>query len=184
MHFPLFIDLKDRSCLVVGGGRIAVRKVSALVEFGARVTVVAATVDPAIARETRCAVRRRNFEDADLEGQTLVVVATDDSGVNARVSRLCRERGIPVNAVDDPANCTFIFPAWVRRGPLVAAVSSGGACPVAAKLVRDRISGILTDDFTAAVEELGAAREELKRRFPDPEDRRRHCEEKLEKWNV
>ena len=182
MHFPLYVELAGRACLVVGGGEIAARKVATLVSFGAVVTVVADEVSPAIVEGAQCHVERRRFADADIGGQTLVVAATDDAAVNARVARLCRERGVLVNVVDDPANCSFIFPAIVRRGPIVAAVSSGGACPVAAKLVRDRIARGLDDDFVAEVERLGKEREDMKRAYPDPADRRRQCEERLRKW--
>lgn len=164
MHFPLLVDLADRPCLVVGGGKVAVRKVKALESFGARVAV------------------SLDFDDGDVEGMALVVAATDDRAVNARVAALCRAKGIPVNVVDDPANCSFIFPAIFRKGPMTVAVSSGGACPVAAKIVRDRAARLLEDGFVAEVERLGRAREELKKRFPDPSERRRHCEKELAKW--
>ena len=170
MRFPLFIELENRPCLVVGGGKVAARKAEALAEFGARVVQVAPEVSG------------RGFEDGDIEGMTLVVAATDDPEVNRRVADLCKAKGIPVNVVDDPANCTFVFPAIFRRGPFGAAVSSGGACPVAAKLVRDRIAGLVPDDFASAVEDLGARREELKRTYPDPRERMRVCEEALAKW--
>ena len=171
MHFPLFIELESKPCLVVGSGNVASRKAKALADYGARVTVVSP--------ET-CG---RGFEDADVEGMSLVVAATDDRALNRHVADLCKARGIPVNAVDDPANCTFFFPAVFRKGPIVAAVSSGGACPVAAKLVRDRAARAMPDDFVAEVERLGRARDELKWTFPDPQERRKHCEEVLKKWN-
>lgn len=170
MHFPMFIELEDRPCLVVGGGKVAARKAAALASFGAKVTTVAPEVSG------------RGFAESDIEGMALVVAATDDREVNRRVADLCKAKGIPVNAVDDPSNCTFIFPAVFRKGPITAAVSSGGACPVAAKLVRDRIAGLVTDDFASAVAELGARREELKGTYPDPRERMRVCEEALAKW--
>ena len=179
MRFPLFVELEGRPCLVVGGGRIAARKAAMLGEFGAAVTVVAPAVDEALVADE---VLRRTFEDGDVDGRALVVAATDDAALNARVSRLCKARGVLVNVVDDPANCTFVFPAICRKGPVVAAVSSGGAAPVAAKLVRDKIAKLLPDDFVAAVERLGEEREDLKRRYPDMAERRRHCEEVLRKW--
>ena len=206
MHFPLFIELEGRPCLVVGGGPVAVRKAQALAECGAKVTVVAGTngqdarstgkatgVNGQDARSTWegsfCGtgvppvhVVRRNFTDGDVEGMSLVVSATNDRAVNRCVAELCRARGVPVNVVDDPANCTFIFPAVVRKGPMTVAVSSGGACPVAAKMVRDKVAGALPDDFVAAVERLGNERENLKRDYPDPQVRRRVCEEALKRW--
>lgn len=111
-----------------------------------------------------------------------MVAATDDRALNAHVAELCKARGIPVNVVDDPKNCTFIFPAVFRKGPIVAAVSSGGASPVAAQLVRDKVARLVTDEFAAAVASQGARREELKREYPDPQERKRICEEELAKW--
>ena len=171
MHFPLFLELKDVPCLVVGSGPVALRKAQALESFGAQVK----TVSPEASG--------RVFADVDIEGMALVVAATNDAEVNRHVADLCKAKGIPVNVVDDPANCTFIFPAIARKGPLTVAVSSGGACPVAAKLVRDKVARAVPDDFVAEVERLGRERDELKRRFPDPQERRRHCEEVLKKWN-
>ena len=198
MHFPLFVELGDRPCLVVGGGKVAVRKAAMLRGFGAAVTVVAPTLNgqdarspmnvaPEVCEELSTALEgsrllSRAFLDADVEGQALVVAATDDAWLNAHVAALCKARGIPVNVVDDPPNCTFIFPAVFRKGPIVAAVSSGGASPVAAKLVRDKVSRLVTDDFVAAVESQGARRQELKKNYPDPQKRRRVCEEELAKW--
>ena len=170
MQFPLFLDLDGKACLVVGGGTVAARKVRALAECGAKVVQVAPEISG------------RGFADGDIEGMSLVVAATDDPAVNRRVAGLCKAKGLPVNVVDDPANCTFFFPAVVRKGPVTVAVSSGGTCPVAAKLVRDRAGRLLEDDFIAEVERLGREREDLKRQFPDPQARRRHCEEVLEKW--
>ena len=177
MHFPMFVELEAKPCLVVGGGEIAVRKAAVLRSFGAEVTVVAPEMNGRDARWVR-----RGFEDRDVEGQTLVVAATDDAALNRHVSELCKARGIPVNVVDDPKNCTFVFPAIFRKGPIVAAVSSGGASPVAAKLVRDRIGRLVPDEFAAAVADQGARREELKRKYPDPQERKRICEEELAEW--
>ena len=182
MRFPLFIELDDRPCLVVGGGAVAVRKATALAEYGAKVTMVAGKNAPRGAGISSVRVICRCFVDSDVEGMALVVSATDDRTVNGHVAAVCRTKGIPVNVVDDPANCTFIFPAVVRKGPIIAAVSTGGACPVAAKLVRDKVGRLLTDEFIAAVEQLGTRREEMKRTHPDPHERMLACEEALSKW--
>lgn len=170
MPFPLFVDLENRPCLIVGNGAVAARKAKSLADFGARVSVVAP--------ET-CG---RGFVESDVEGMALVVAATDDAAVNRRVAEACRARGVWVNVVDDPANCTFVFPAICRKGPIVAAVSSGGACPVAAKMVRDKVARLVTDDFANEVARLGREREEMKRMHPDPQERKRAYEEMLEKW--
>ena len=170
MHFPLFLDLDGKACLVVGAGNVAARKAEALAAFGARVVQVAPEVSG------------RGFADGDVEGMTLAVAATDDPEVNRRVAELCKAKGIPVNVVDDPSLCTFVFPAIARKGPMLVAVSSGGACPTAAQLLRDKAARLMTDEFVEAVERLGRDREKLKGECPDPQERRRQYEEALAKW--
>lgn len=170
MHFPLFIDLKDKPCLVVGAGMVAARKVATLSSFGARVVQIAPEI---------CG---RGVVDSDVEGMTLVVMATDDAAVNRHIAGLCKAKGIPVNVVDDPDGCSFFFSAHCRKGPMTVAVSSSGACPAAAQLVRDKAARLLSDDFISTVERLGRERENLKRAFPDPQARKRKCEEELERW--
>lgn len=172
MHFPLFIELNDVRCLVVGSGSVASRKAEALRAFGASVSVVSP--------ET-CG---RGFRSEDLDGCALVVAATDDAALNAQIAGLCRARAIPVNVVDDPANCTFHFPAIARKGCLTVAVGTEGACPRAAKRLRDRIAHkLLPDDFVAAVERLGTQRDELKRRYPDAPARAAFIDKELSPWN-
>lgn len=170
MYFPLFVDLNARPCLVVGAGSVALRKAAQLAAFGADVR----TVSP----ETS----GRGFIDTDCDGMTLVVAATDDRSVNARVASACRARGIPVNAVDDPANSTFVFPAIFAKDPVVVAVSTGGASPVAARVIRDRAAKAIPDALVAKVAALGAGREEVKRELPDAGERMRHYEKELEEW--
>ena len=159
MNFPLFIELEGRRCLVVGAGPVARRKAAALGEFGAKVDMVAPELN-------------HPFREADLDGAALGVAATDDGELNARVSALARARSIPVNVVDDPARCTFFFPAIFRKGPLVAAFSTGGTLPVAARMMRDAFAPLATDRFAREVERLGAERDGLKRRVQDPAARK------------
>lgn len=162
MYFPLFIDLTDRPCLIVGTGSVATHKREILESFGARVTMSDA------------------FASEQVEGQTLVVAATDDRALNADVSAVCRSRGIPVNVVDDPSLCTFIFPSIFKKDPVVVAVSSGGACPVATQVVRDRVAASVSDRFVAKVAELGAARERIKAEHPDIDERGAWMRKELE----
>lgn len=170
MHFPLMTELESRPCLVVGSGEVASRRRAALERFGAAVRVVS----PETAG--------RGFDDADVDGMTLVVAATDDRGVNRRVAAACRRRGVPVNVVDDAGLSTFFFPAVAVKGPFVVAVSTGGRCPVAARMLRDRLAGAVDGGFADAVRRLGEGRDELKRKVPDAGARREYCEKELERW--
>ncbi|WP_296810698.1 bifunctional precorrin-2 dehydrogenase/sirohydrochlorin ferrochelatase, partial [Thiocapsa sp.] len=123
----------DKPCLGVGGGATAARKVGSLLRAGAAVTVVAPElVDALSGRVDAGAVRHlaRRFESGDIEGNRLVVAATDDRAVNRRVAELAREYDIPVNVIDDPDACTFLLPSIVDRSPVVVAISTGKASPV------------------------------------------------------
>jgi siroheme synthase-like protein len=154
MYFPIYLDLRGRPALVAGGGPIATGKVTGLLEAGARVTVVAPEVSAVIARladEQAIVWYARAFEDADLEGQFMVIGATDDKALNARVYQLANAQQRVANAVDDLDNCNFIAAAVARRGELQVAVSTGGASPALAKQLRDRIENELLTEQTAAL---------------------------------
>jgi siroheme synthase-like protein len=174
-YYPLFMDLAGRDCLVVGAGAVAARKVRSLLECGARVTVVGERPAAAFRSLERRGVRllQRRFRAGDVGGRVLVIAATDDRAVNAAVSAAARRRGIPVNAVDDPPNCTFIVPAIVRRGDLTVAISTGGKSPAAARLVKERVAALLGDEYAALVRLLGRFRGRMKGQVPGQECRAR-----------
>ncbi len=174
-HFPIFLGLAGRPALVVGGGPVAARKVALLLKAGARVTVVAPRLGPALARLAaagRIAHRAAPFAPADVAGQALVIAATDRRAVNAAVSRAAQAANLPVNVVDDAALSSFIMPAIVDRAPITVAISSGGAAPVLARLVRARIEAALPTAI-GRLAELGARlRPSVRRRLPGPARRR------------
>ena len=165
-YFPMFVQLEGRPCLVVGGGRVALRKARALRDFGALVTVVADKILEDIKRMEGVVWREGHFCPADLKGQALVVAAMDDKEENHRVSVLCRERRIPVNAVDQIEDCGFIFPAYVKQGEVVAACSSGGQSPAVAQYLKGRIEPEMTETLGELAAQLGKARERVKRMEP------------------
>lgn len=135
-YFPMFVELEGRPCLIVGGGAVALRKARKLLPYGPCLTVVAQSFVPELEALEGAALCRRAFRPRDVEGQALVVAATGDGALNREIAALCRARRIPVNAVDDKDNCTFLFPALVRRGPLSIGISTGGASPTAAVYVK------------------------------------------------
>lgn len=166
-HYPVFLDLAERPCLVVGGGPVAEGKVTGLLAAGARVTVVSPIVTERLAAwaaEGRIMHVARPYRADDLAGRQLAFTATDDSEVTAAVSADGRARGVWVNAADDPAHCDFILPAVVRRGRLAVAVSTGGASPAAARAIREELEGYLTTAHAALVELAAEARADLRRR--------------------
>src|SRR6187455_2854300 len=125
MFYPLMLKVNGESCLIVGGGAVALQKARALRKAGADVTAVSPDFTPAF---RRLALRRlkRRFRASDVKGRILVIAATDSPEVNRAVSAACRKRNIPVNVVDVPELCSFIVPSILRRGPVVVAVSTGG----------------------------------------------------------
>lgn len=185
-YFPLFIELEAKPCLIVGGGPVALRKAEKLLSYGAFLTAVApdfatgwealpdalSDVQPN-ALPVRVTLLRRAFCPADVDGQTLVIAATNDAAVNAAVAAQCRAAHIPVNAVDDPENCTFLFPALVRRGALSVGISTGGASPTAAASVRRRIEDALPEGgaWEQILDFLAAQRPRVKACVPDEKAR-------------
>lgn len=161
---PLNIEMHGKTALVVGGGKVALRKVQALLASGALLRVVA----PEICRELAelaargtISVRRGCYAVADLDAAFLAVAATDAAAVNRAVAADAKERGILVMVADNPlaGNCTF--PAVLRRGDLEITVSTGGRCPTLAAEIRDMIAGIIGDEYGEALELLAAEREKL-----------------------
>ena len=170
-HYMVCLDLRGRSCLVVGGGRVASEKAQGLLECGADVTLVAPAFD---AELDELPVRRicRPFRDSDVVGRFLVIAATNDRLVNSRVSSIAGRRGIPCNVADDPELCSFILPAIVRRDPIAVAVSTGGASPALAQRLRDDIGELVTERHARLAERLQELRPWAKRELSSYEERR------------
>ncbi|MFO1418016.1 MAG: siroheme synthase CysG [Methylotetracoccus sp.] len=184
MNFlPVFVKLKDAPCLVVGGGEVAARKVGLLLRAGGRVTVVSPECGPAVGElvhQGRVAVRGKPFEPGDLDGFTLVVSATSNGAVNEQVAAAATQRNIPVNVVDHPELCSFIFPAIVDRDPVIVAVSTGGASPVLARLIRARLEALLPAAYGRLAEAAERIRARVKDVIRDSMARRRFWEDALQ----
>ena len=173
-YLPIFIQLQGQPAVVVGGGRIALRKVDLLRKAGARVTVVA----PQLTQELREWSARGEiqhieapFEPRHLDGAVVTIAATQIREVNAEVSHAARARRVPVNVVDDPQLSTFIFPAIIDRSPVIVAVGSSGQSPVLARRVREQIEAVLPARLGALARFVGDRRKEVKQALP-PQQRR------------
>lgn len=165
--YPLFLELAGRACVVIGGGAVAERKVEGLLQVEASVTVISPTLSDRLeAWKTEGRIRhlRRDYGPGDLAGSQLAFVATDDGEVNAAVAREGRERGVWVNAADDPAHCDFILPSVLRRGPLAVAVATGGSSPALSRAVREELEAYFTPDYTVLAEIAAEVRRDLKER--------------------
>ncbi len=166
-YYPLFLEMKGRPCLVIGGGQVAQRKVEGLLAADAAVTVVSPELTAALEAlrsEGRIEHRQRDYQSDDLKGFDIVVAATDDKAVNARVAADSRAGRVLVNAVDDPDSCDFILPSVVRRGEVVLAISTGGLSPALARRLREELEAYLSDDFAPLVELLAEVRGDLRAR--------------------
>lgn len=182
-YLPIFLKLRDTPCLIVGGGEVAVRKLGLLLDAGAEVTVIASAADEAIvelAGRGLVRLRAKAFEAADSEGFRLVIAATDDREVNASVAAAANRRGIPVNVVDCPDLCDFIFPAIIDRSPVVIAVSTGGASPVLARQLRTRIEACIPSRFGTLARIAAGLRERVRQAIPEPRARRHFWERTLQ----
>lgn len=177
---PIFMNVKGRLCLVVGGGEVAKRKAGVLLEAGAKVRVVAPQIDSSLSKQAGVASVVARFDVQHLEGVMLVIAATNDRSVNAEVSRLARERNIPVNVVDDPELCSFIMPAIMDRSPLMVAFSSGGASPVLTRMMRGKLESLIPQNFSRLAAFAERFREQVKQRVTNPAKRRIFWENALD----
>ena len=164
-YYPIFVELQDRRCLVIGGGPEALRKVQGLRAAAGDVTVVS----PKLTRELRRMLAageidclQREYQEGDVEGYEVVMVATDDGAVNAQVAAEGKRRRVWVNAADDPANCDFILPAVIRSGSITIAASTGGTSPALARRLREELEAYLTEEMPALADLLGEVRGELR----------------------
>ena len=161
--FPFFVQLEGARGLLVGGGRVALRKAEKLLPFGAQLTVVAPCICPPLAALPGLTLCRRAFADSDLSpAPDFVIAATGNRALDRRIAALCRTRRILVNVVDDPAACGFYFPALVQRGRLCIGISTGGASPTAAAWLRQKIEALLPPGFDGILDRLAARREAVK----------------------
>lgn len=182
-YFPIFLDLNDEACLVIGAGSIAARKIQLLTRSGARVTVVAPRVCAEVreaAEQGRIELLRREFEHADLNGRRLVFAATGDNKLNTGVAAACKQLSIPVNVVDRTALCTFIMPSIIDRSPIIAAVSTGGNAPALARLMRGRLEAAIPAGLGKVAALAGEFREKAKLAFSSTLERRRFWESTFE----
>ena len=155
---------------MIGGGKVAAGKVSRLLMFTDNITVVADAIDPSMKSAiegTTVHIHERRFRVRDLDEADAVTLATGDPDFNHRVGKRCRERRIPVNAVDDPDNCSFYFPAIIKRGKLIISVSTQGASPACAAFLKRQIEDVLPDDIEKILDDMEKLRRELPKTHPN-----------------
>ncbi len=178
-YFPVFFDLAGQKVLIVGGGEVALRKVSLLERTGALITVVAPEIAPqlmerAAAGKLKLAIRE--FAADDLDGARLVIVATSHRAVNRWIANLCESRNVPVNVVDDREASRFIVPAIIDREPVLVAISTGGTSPVLARRLRERLEALIPKRIGELASWLRDLRRTTRQKLRDTDERRRFFE--------
>jgi len=174
-YYPLYLNIVNKRCTVVGGGEVAARKVERLLRCGARVTVIGRELSPALdalKKNGRVEHIESDYRKEHLEGAFLVIGATDNPEVNERIYWDSREKGVLVNIVDDPGLCDFILPSLMERGDLSIAVSTGGKSPALARKIRQELERIYGPEYEVLIRIMGVLRERvLYRRGPSEANR-------------
>ena len=181
-HFPVFIDIESKKCLVIGGGRVAARKVETLCQYGAAVRVIS----PEVCREivllfsspdrAGCSINQKALKREELAEEireaVLVVAASGDRETNHQTALISQRLGIPVNVVDAPSECTFLFPAVVKKGNISVGINTGGQSPIVSAWIRRETEENIPDYYADIADQLGVLRQEIRERIPQVEMRR------------
>jgi len=175
-YYPVYLSIRARKCLVIGGGKVAERKVKSLLGCRADVWVVSPSLTEGLTELTEANQIHylpREYSLEDLEGCFLVISATDDEDTNRKVADDCLACNIPVNVVDEPDKCSFIVPSVMRRGDLCIAVSTGGKSPLLARKIRERLEELFGPEYAEYLELMGVLRKKIIREVHDKESRRK-----------
>jgi precorrin-2 dehydrogenase/sirohydrochlorin ferrochelatase len=171
-YYPIHLDIKNRNCLIVGGGAVGTRKVNTLMECGARVVVVSPNPTPQLDRlasEGSVTLKKRAYRSEDLAGMFLVIGATDDESLNRQISEDAERAHILCNIADRPEVCNFILPSIVRRGDLVITISTSGKSPALAKHLRQKLETQFGREYADFLLLMGAIRQKLLSQDHEPE---------------
>lgn len=173
-NYPIFVDLKNQACLVVGAGQVALRKVRLMQSAGAIITVIAPEADAELIDEFGDSIQHiaRKFSADDIGDYRLITAATNDRSVNQQVSELAQAKNIPVNVVDQPDLCSFITPSIIDRSPVLIAISTGGAAPVLARALRSKIESFVPATYGVLAATMSSYRAAVKKRFSEENQRR------------
>ena len=177
-YYPVFLNLEGRRCVVIGGGQIAEGKVLKLIDSGAKIIVISPDATWAIrdaAGRASVELSLRKYQAGDLEGAFLAIAATNDRVVNQEIFDEAESRGVLLNAVDDPARCSFIAPSIVERGPVTLAISTGGASPALARKLRETLAESPALDWADATGVLSKARRMIKEKQVAVDPQRWQC---------
>ncbi len=178
-YLPIFINLRNKKCLVVGGGSVALRKINLLLKAKTKIECIALDFCDdliALSKTNEIALITKHFESGDIKNYSVIISATNDESLNTLVSKIAHESGTPVNVVDSPDLSSFIMPSIVDRAPVVIAISSAGKAPVLARIIRAKLETIIPNAYGELAEIAGQYREKVKQRFNNIKDRRKFWE--------
>lgn len=178
-YFPMFVDMKNKKCLIVGGGVVALRKARMMQEFEAKVRVIAPVPVKELCETKGIYVEEREFSFLDLEEQDMVIAATNLVELNEEIAVECKKRGIPVNVVNLPEAGSFICPAYEKTGSVVAAFSSGGKNPAITQYLKSKVKPWMTKELAEQAEYLGSIRPKVKQQVQDKGKRKLAYEQLL-----
>ncbi|MBR2176444.1 MAG: bifunctional precorrin-2 dehydrogenase/sirohydrochlorin ferrochelatase [Clostridia bacterium] len=181
-YFPFYTDIEGKLCVIVGGGTVALRKAEKLLPFRPKIKVIAERVCAGLLDIPDIEIRLRKFLYSDINSAFMVIAATDDRVLNGEIYRLCSEKNIFVNTVDDKENCGFIFPALVKGENFTVAVSTSGKSPLYARYLREKIEKTIEDDSDEIIDLLSSCRELVKEKISGEEKRKAVFERILKQY--
>lgn len=160
--FPMFVDLKDHDCLIIGAGEVALRKIEQLVKFSPSLTVIAPDIHEEIrtlALHYPITILKREYEPSDCEGRFLVIGALDDLYEQEKIYHACMMSKTPVNCVDSPALCSFIFPALIVEGDLCVGINTAGRAPAVSSALRKFLTSVIPEGIHDLIDRVHAIRQ-------------------------
>ena len=174
-HLPIFINIRKKPCIVIGGGDIALRKINLLLKAQAKVDCLSPLFCKGIknlSKDGHITLINKSFDQTDIKDYSIIIAATDDSSVNSSISAIAQVKKIPVNVVDSPELSSFIMPSIVDRSPLIIAVSSSGKAPVLSRIIRAKLETVIPSAYGILADIAGEYRQKVKDRFSTIKDRR------------
>jgi precorrin-2 dehydrogenase/sirohydrochlorin ferrochelatase len=175
-YYPAYLDLRERPCVVIGGGAIAERKTLSLIEAGAGVTVVSPSLTPKLldlSASGKISHLKKNFEEQDIIGAFLAIAATDSPDVNSAAARACKKNHVLVNVAVPPEESSFIVPSVIERGELLIAVSTSGASPALSKKIRQELEKRYGPEYELLLRHLTSIRKKVREKIADENERRK-----------
>ncbi|MFV0503315.1 MAG: bifunctional precorrin-2 dehydrogenase/sirohydrochlorin ferrochelatase [Lachnospirales bacterium] len=182
-YFPFFIDVKDKKCLVIGGGKVAYRKITTLLEFEVEIHLITKKVCPELYKlKNKINIIKKPITIEDLQNDYFFVIcATNDKQVNNTIYKACKEKNILINAADNMKKCNFLFPAIVKKNNIITGITTSGKSPIMASNMRNNIENIIPDFYGNLTDQLGEVRNQIRNKIKNPISRKKILQKISEK---